>query len=195
MDIPEAWLGRRAALKAAAIAIAIVVLLLGIPTIAAFWALHSETNAALTQLALYRAEMGLKPALESELADLRLRASNGTGLIVADDSAQAEAQIQREMKSIIENNVGEVRSSQVSSKKPAGGLEEIAVQYSLSVPITRLNPLLYAIETHTPYLFVDAITISGTPAWQQPIAQSGRKQPEAKLEVRLTVRAYRWSAK
>jgi hypothetical protein len=115
-------------------------------------------------------------------------------LIVADDSALAEAQVQREVKSLVENNVGEVRSTQVASKKPTGGLEEISIQYDLSVPITRLDPLLYAIESHTPYLFIDHATISGGLAWQQPQSAS-KKQPEPKLDVRLTVRAYRWSAK
>lgn len=194
MEIPESWLGRQAAMRAAVIAGVVLFLVIGIPVGAAFWAEHSETEDALSQLALYRAEMGLKPKLEAELTAVQAQAASGTGLIVADDSALAEAQVQREMKSLVENNVGEVRSSQVASKKPAGGLEEISIQYDLSVPITRLNPLLYAIETHTPYLFIDHATISGGLAWQQP-QPTGRKQPEPKLEVRLTVRAYRWSAK
>lgn len=194
MDIPESWLGRDAARRAVTIIVVLALLVIGVPVAVAFWALSSETGDALTQMALYRAEIGLKPKLETELANLRQRAASGTGLIVADDSALAEAELQREMKSLVENNAGEVRSSQVASKKPVGGLEEIAVQYDLSVPITRLSPLLYAVESHTPYLFIDHATISGALGWQPP-PQPGKKQPEPKLEVRLTVRAYRWSAK
>lgn len=194
MEFPESWFGRQAAMRAAVIAGVVVLLVIGMPVGAAFWALHSETENALSQLALYRAEMDLKPSLEAELTAVRTQAVSGTGLIVADDSALAEAEVQREVKSIVENNVGEIRSTQIASKKPAGGLEEISIQYDLSVPITRLNPLLYAIESHSPYLFIDHATISGGLAWQQP-QPAGKKLTEPKLEVRLTIRAYRWSAK
>jgi hypothetical protein len=194
MEIPESWLGRQAAMTAARIIGIAVLIVIGIPVGTAFWAVHSETEDALSQLALYRAEMGLKPKLEAELAAVQMQAASGTGLIVADDSALAEAQVQREVKSLVENNVGEVRSTQVAAKKPVGGLEEISIQYDLSVPITRLNPLLYAIESHAPYLFIDHATISGGLGWQQP-QPAGKKQSEPKLDVRLTVRAYRWSAK
>jgi hypothetical protein len=193
MEIPESLLGRKTALRAVVAAGIAALLLIGIPVGAAFWAVQDETDRALSQLALYRAEMSLKPKLEAERAALQARASSGTGLIVADDSALAEAEIQRDVKSLVENNAGEVRSAQVASKKPVGGLEEIAVQYDLSVPITKLNPLLYAIESHTPYFFIDAATISGALGWQP--TQTGKRQPEPKLDLRLTVRAYRWSAK
>jgi len=194
MEIPETWLGRRAAMTAVGIVTAVLLAFVGVPVVAAFWAVHNETDEALFQLAVYRAEMGLKPQLETELANVRVRAQSGTGLILADDSALAEAQVQREMKSMVENNAAEVRSTQVASKKMVGGLEEISVQYDLTVPITRLSALLYAIESHTPYLYIDRANISGGFGWQAPV-QTGKKQPEPKLEVRLTIRAYRWSAK
>jgi hypothetical protein len=193
MDIPRSWLGPEAARKAAITATILALAVIAVPLTTSFWALHSETSEALSQLGIYRAEMDLKPKLEAELAATKARAANGTGLIVADDSALAEAELQRDMKSLVENNAAEVRSSQTSSKKAVGGLEEIAVQYDLSVPITRLSPLLYAIESHSPYFFIDQAAISGGLAWQSP--QIGKKQPEPKLDVRLTVRAYRWSAK
>ena len=99
------------------------------------------------------------------------------------------------MKAIVENNAGEVRSTQVATKKRIGGLEEITVQYDLTVPLTRLSAVLYAIESHTPYLFIDHADIGAPMGWQ-PQAATGSKRPvEPNLQLRCTIRAYRWSSK
>jgi hypothetical protein len=194
-EIPQFLLGRKAALTALFGLMALVLLLVVAPIGASFLALHDETTDTLNQLALYRSELGSRPQLEKVLADIRQRAASGTGLIVADDSALAEAQIQREMKAIIESNAGEVRSTQVATKKRIRGLEEITVQYDLSVPLTRLSSVLYAIESHTPYLFIDHADIATPMGWPPQAGASAKRQIEPNLEVRCTVRAYRWSGK
>lgn len=195
MEIAENLYGRRAALTALMVGVAMLALVIGVPAATAFLALHQETDDTLTQLARYRAELGLRPKLEQQLSELRQRGAVAPGLIVAQDSSLAEAQIQREVKSIVEANAGEVQSTQLATKKAVGSLEEITVQYDLTVPITRLNALLYAIESHTPYLYIDHADISAPLGWQFQPTANGKKPPEPKLQLRCSIHAYRWSAK
>jgi len=55
--------------------------------------------------------------------------------------------------------------------------------------MAKLRDLIYAIETHTPYLFVDDADIVAQQDWQ-----TGDPQPtNPQLEVRWTIRGYRWS--
>lgn len=195
MDFAESLYGRRAALTALAVGVVAVTLIIGVPAGTAFLALHQETDDTLLQLAQYRAELGLRPKLEQQLLELRQRGAAAPGLIVAQDSSLAEAEIQREVKAIVETNAGEVQSTQLATKKALGSLEEITVQYDITVPITRLRALLYAIESHTPYLYIDHADISAPLGWQPQPPQAGKKPPEPKLQLRCSIHAYRWSAK
>jgi len=192
--VPKPFLGRRAALTGISLATAAVVLLVAVPLIAAFSTQRDEVEDALRQLARYRAEVGLKPQLDAELQTLRQRGATGLGLIVADNAQLAEAQLEHEIKAIVESNGGEVRSSQSNAPKPLGNLERISVQYDLALPITRLSAVIYAVEAHTPYYFIDRADISGPTGWQ-PQTQLQKSTPEPKLELRWTLHAYRWSAK
>ena len=66
---------------------------------------------------------------KQQLTDLRQVASSETSLIKSDSSALAEAQVQTAMKSIVENNQGEVRSAQPLPPSREGNFEVIAVNY------------------------------------------------------------------
>lgn len=195
MTLPDSLLGRRAALMAATIGLALVAFIIAVPIAATFSAQRQEIADSLHQLAVFKAELGRRPALEAELKALRQQGTTGPGLITAGNVSLAQAQLQQEVKSIVDANVSEVRSAEIEPIKSSGGLDTIVVQFDLSVPITHLSALLYAIESHTPYLFIDRADISSPMGWQPPTQPAAKKQPEPKLSVRLAIRAYRWSAK
>jgi len=184
--------GRRPALTAFTLALTLALLLIAAPIVSLFAAQGDDIDDALQRLALYRAEISSRSALEAQLDELRSRAASEPGLIKSDSSALAAAQIQSAMKTIVENNQGEVRSAQPLPATREGSFEVISVAYDIVVPLAKLNSLSYAVESHAPYFFIDDATLTAGQAWDTGEAAAVGTIP--KLEVRWTIRAYRWSA-
>lgn len=182
---------RRAWLALAAAA-ALVALLIGLPVAMIFQDQSNDMADSLHTLAVFRAEIAARPALESKLADLRARAASDPGLIKSDNAALAEAEIQSEIKTIVASNQGEVHSAQPLSPARNGKFEVIAVVYDIVLPLARLSSFLYAVESHTPYFFIDDSDLLAGQAWDtQDTAPPGTIP---KIELHCTIRAYRWSA-
>ena len=191
MNVPQSLLGRAPALAAFAFAMVLFLALVAIPIVWAFAAQSDDTEDALRQLALYRTEIEQRGALEARLAEIRTRASVESGLIRSDSTALAEAQIQSTMKSLVADNQGEVRSAQPLGAARQGGFEVISVAYDIVLPLARLRSLVYAIESHVPYFFVDDAEMVAGQAWDTgPLAPTGGIP---KLQIRWTIHAYRWS--
>jgi hypothetical protein len=66
----------------------------------------------------------------------------------------------------------------------------VAVQYDLTVPASKLRPLIYAIESHVPYFFLSGIELVPPQTWN-----GDKGGPEPRFEGRWTVSAYRPSDK
>lgn len=191
-EIPQHLLGRRAALTGVGIALGILGIVIAIPIMAAYTSENQVRNDYLRQLAVFRAESAMRSELEAELNSLRQRGLVAPGLIAAESVPLAQAQLERDVKAIVDANGGEIHSAQVGAPSRVGDLDVVLVQYNLSIPAARLGALVYAIETHTPYFFIDHADIAAPAGWQTGISSA----PTApKLEVRWTVRAYRWGAK
>lgn len=159
-----------------------------VPAVLAFRAQSDDIALALHQLAVYRAEAGTRPALERELKEARQRLSSVPGQIAGTNAPLAQAVLQNDVKTIVDRAGGNILSAQIIPATKANGFETIAIQYDLVVPITRLVGLTYAIESHTPYLFIGDADISTPQVWQP----GDTPMPEPKLEVRWTIRGYRW---
>jgi general secretion pathway protein M len=187
--VPQSVRGRTGALVAAGIAALFVLVLIAGLIALAFGGQSEQTTDAVHQLAVYRAEIAMRPELEAALEDLRAKAAATPGLIASDSIALAQAQLQDEVKSIVTDNQGEVRTAQIVPATSVDGFQVIAIQYDLAVPMAKLRDLTYAIETRTPYLFVDDADVTAQQDWQ-----SGDPQPtNPMLDVRWTIRGYRWS--
>lgn len=115
-------------------------------------------------------------------------ARGAPGLIKTSSADLAAAQIQTDLKNLVHANTGEIRTAQTAPVVKTGGFETIAVAYDLTVPLSHLRALTYAIESHTPYLFLDNVEISA------PQAAGSATQSEPTLELRWTVHGYRWAA-
>jgi len=188
--IPAAVKGRTGALVAAGVAAAVAALLVAGLIAFVFGGQSEETTDGVHQLAVYRAEVAMRPELEAALAQARQKAAAVPGLIASDSVALAQAQLQDEVKSIVTDNQGEVRTAQIVPATTVDGFQVIAIQYDLAVPMAKLRDLIYAIETRTPYLFVDDADIISQQDWQSGDPQAANPM----LDVRWTIRAYRWSA-
>jgi Type II secretion system (T2SS), protein M subtype b len=178
---------RTAALGALAVALALIALLVVAPIAAAFSAQDDETNDALHQLGVYRAEIASKPALEAELNDLNRKGASVPGVVEGDSVALAQAALQSQIKSVVESNGGSLRSTQNLPVTSQAGFEVIAMQCDLSVPQARLKDLAYAIGAHAPYLFIDEASITAPPA-----DLDTPQVHDVMLDIRWTIHGYRW---
>jgi hypothetical protein len=109
------------------------------------------------------------------------------GVVEGESVALAQAQLQSQIKTLVETNGGGVRSMQILPVTQKGGFDVIAVQCDLSVAQNKLKALAYAVAAHAPYLFVDEASITAPPAdLDSPQAH------EVTLDMRWTVHGYRW---
>lgn len=177
---------RTAALTACGMALILFLLVVVTPVIAAFSAQSDEIDSSLRRLGFYRAEIAFKPALQAQLKALDDKGASVAGVIDADSTAIAQAQLQSQIKALVEANSGSVRSMQIVPVSRKGGFEFIAVQCDLSVPESRLKDLAYAVAAHTPYLFVDEASVSTPESGPDDI------QRQTTLDIRWTVHGYRW---
>jgi DNA-binding transcriptional MerR regulator len=184
MTVPGILLGRRAALIAAGAVLAVA---LG----SAFWTFSAAFSAddraeRIQRLARLQAEGTALPKVEQALAALRAQARAQPATLQGDSDALALSALQGELKSMIETSGGEVRSSYALPTASENGLAVLSIQYDVTLPVTKLRELLYAIESHIPYLFLSSVDISAPQSWP-----SDPKAAEPRIEARWTVSGYR----
>ena len=188
MTVPSYLRGRTGAFIALGALAVLVLLFVGLPLAAMFQAQADNRDAALEQLTAYREQEARRPALLARLAALQESAQTVPGLLRASSAALAQAQLQSDMKELIDKNSGNLLSAQLLPPTKVKGFDQIAIEYDMTVPLSHVSTLLYAVETHTPYFFVDSADLVMPPNWRP----SPQMQDPA-MEVRWTIHAYRWS--
>jgi len=123
-------------------------------------------------------------------AELDRQGAAVPGVVAGDSTALAQAELQSQLKTLIEANQGVVRSEQAVPSTTQGGFETIAVQCDFSIPESQLKNLAYAVGDHKPYLFVDEASISV--ASNDP---DDMRNTQPMLDVRWTIHGYRWAAR
>ncbi len=186
MTLPRELMSRSAAIAALGLAVLAAIGVLGIVLGLIFAAQREDVADNLRRLAAYRSEIDATRDVERAYADLRSRVTSMPGLVHADAGAPAAAQIQSAIKDIVQGTGGELRSAQVLPSVTANGFEIVSVDCDLTIPASRLRDLVYAVETHRPYLFVENADITAPMGWDQ---KSG---VEPSYDVRWRLRAYRW---
>lgn len=85
------------------------------------------------------------------------RADPGKGLLPGRSEGQASAYLQSRLKEIVSLHKGQLKSLQVQRLKEDGSLSRISVRVQAGLDIYQLPKVLHAIESNTPFLFVDAL--------------------------------------
>jgi hypothetical protein len=186
MTIPAILFGRRAAITAAALSLAVM----AAAAFGAYWLVFGgdgdSADDTVRRLAVLRAQAAALPQVEAALTALRVQAEAQPGLLQGESDAVSQSAMQSDLKSLIEANGGEVRSAFALPPDAADGLALLSVQFDLTLPVSKLRGLIYAIESHVPYLFLSAVDIAAPQAWP-----SDPKAAEPRVEVRWTVSGYR----
>ena len=142
---------------------------------------------ALDRLAAYEATISSQPELEAQLESIRQQSASLAGLINATTAALAAASMQNDVRSIASQIGGEVRSTQNLPPSALDSFEKIEIACEVTLPRNRLKDLLYQIESHTPYLFLDRINVEVP---QNLLPRGERAQP--RVDIQFVVRGYRW---
>ncbi|MDE2184066.1 MAG: hypothetical protein KGJ78_13690 [Alphaproteobacteria bacterium] len=191
MSVPDSLRGRHGAFLMLAGAAALLMLLVVLPFAAALVAQHDDIADLKSQIEAEQAVVARRPQLEDELRVLRANAATVPGLVSAGSAALAQSSLQSEMATIVAANRGTLVSAQLLPVESVRGFDVVAIRYDLTLPLSRLRALTYAVETHTPYYFIDDADLLIQPNWTPDNPQA----PDPTLEVRWTVRAYHWSGR
>jgi len=187
MTAPNFLRGRKGAFLALGAIAFLFLALVALPLAVMFRSQVSDREQAIAQLQAYRAEEARRPALAARLAALQEGAKSVPGLLTATSAALAQAQLQSEMKGLIDRNGGSLLSAQLLPPTRVKGFDSVAIQYDLTIPLSHFSGLVYAVETHVPYYFVDSADFVMPPNWR---ANSPTQDPS--MEMRWTIHAYRW---
>lgn len=112
-----------------------------------------------------------------------------TAFFTADTNSLAGAELQSRLRALIDERRGTIASMSVVPTDGDGIFPPIAVTATLQCSIDCLMDLTYALETQSPALFVDELSV-------QSLHQPGRVLPtrDVELEIRMTVKGYRYVA-
>ncbi|HEY3779324.1 MAG TPA: type II secretion system protein GspM [Rhizomicrobium sp.] len=188
MNVPAFLHGRRGAFIALGAVVLLFVIAVALPVAALFRGQAEDRKEALAQLAAYRTEEARRPALAAQLAALREGAKSVPGLLDASSAALAQAQLQSEIKERIDKNGGSLLSAQLLPPTTVKGFDSVAIEYDVTIPLSNFSALVYAVETHVPYYFIDSADFVMPPNWKP----TNSATPDPAMEMRWTIHAYRW---
>ncbi|HEY3637383.1 MAG TPA: type II secretion system protein GspM [Rhizomicrobium sp.] len=187
MSAPEFLRGRKGALLALGALAFLFLLVVALPVFLMFRAQAEERKDELAQLTAYRALEAQRPALSARLAALQEGAKSVPGLLDATSADLAQAQLQSQMKELIDKSGGSLLSAQLLPPTKVQGFDSVSIEYDVTIPLSNFSSLVYAVESHVPYYFVDSADLVMPPNWKP---NSPNQDPS--LEMRWTIHAYRW---
>ncbi len=136
------------------------------------WMAHRHYDRAIAEatdrLERYRRIAATRPEVARQLE--AMRASDPRRLFLRSGAAAlSAAEAQEAMRAVIENNGGRLITMQAPTSKDEGRYRQVTVNVQLTANIFALRKILHAIESHTPYLFVDSLMVrSQVPATFKP---------------------------
>ena len=189
-DLLARFHGRKPALVASGLLVGAVCLLLVLAVMGSIDGQRDTMDRGLQQLGRYQGEIAKRQDVESRYAAFRNSLSGRPELITADNDALAAARLQSDLKLIAANNGADIRSAQILAPTSQDGFQTISAQYEISVPMGHFQQLMYAIETHTPYIFVQDADISAP-----ELSHTASAKASASLQLHLVLQSNRWVAK
>lgn len=149
---------RRLAIGLLALAVVAVICAVAIPT----WMLHRHYDRALAdmhdRLDRYQRIASTRPELARQLDAMRAKDPRRFFLRTG-NAAISAAEAQEALRGVIEQNGGKLITVQAPTSRDDGRYRQITVSVQMTATIVALRRILNAIETNTPYLFVDNLVV------------------------------------
>ena len=153
------------------------------PLIGAYMGMTDGIAQAEDDIARLSRILSERPSLEASATHLRKTQATAPFLLAGESATLAAAGLQRHLQTVADQAGVQVVSVRVEEPAADGPLERIALLVRLQADNRGLRDLLYALETGTPYLFVEALNVS---------VRSGRRAVLADpVDVRLTLSGLR----
>jgi hypothetical protein len=186
MTLPRALTSRTAALTALAVASLLCIGIAVLAVVSMRNSVREDEAENLRLLASYRSEIAAGRGAADAYAEMKTRIGAMPSLLHADDGARAAALMQTLVKKLVESNGGELRTAQVLAPARENGFETVSLQCDVTLPASRLRDLAYAIETTSPYLFVETADITA------PMSLEKNGDADPTFDAVFVLRAYRW---
>jgi general secretion pathway protein M len=116
----------------------------------------AEKQSLLPQL---RAKVAYEDKLRKEHADLAALGQDKSLLLEGDKTGVAGANLQSLITSLVSANGGSASSIQILPPKEDGNLMQISVSVSINVGTDGLRDIIHTLETGTPLIFIDDVTV------------------------------------
>ncbi len=154
------------------------------------WRAFADDRARTEQLkdvlARYHERAARLPALETRAAALRQSGGPAEGYLGGDNPALAGAALQEHLKALIGEWQGQLTSVQILPAAPDGARLRITARGEMTLNVESLEHVLYAVESETPYLFVDALAIHAV----SPGGRTRGKDADPVLDVRFDITGF-----
>lgn len=140
------------------------------------WLAHRHYDAALSEnldkLERYRRIAGTRPQIARQLDAMASRDPRKFFLRTG-AAALSAAEAQEAIRSLVESSGGRLITMGAPASRDEGRYRQVTVNVQLTANIFALRKILNTIESNTPYLFVDNLTIrTQVPAGFKPLAGS-----------------------
>ena len=170
---------RRAAIAILVGAIVAIAAAVALP----IWLLHRHYDTALAdsaeKLDRYNRLAATRPAIAQQLEAMRSKEPRKF-FLRGGPPALSAAEAQEAVRTIVEGNGGRLITMQAPVTKDDARYRQIIVNVQMTANVQAMRKILYAIENHVPYLFIDNLTIrSQVPANFRPTPGS---EPEMFLQ-------------
>ena len=123
------------------------------------------------------------PALEQRLSRIQANSAGTTGFLDGPNPAMIAAKLQGDVQQIASAADVALRSSQTLPPAKEAGFRRIGLQLELGATPAGLQRLLHRIETATPALFVQKLSIRLPEDGTAPSAADGQPQLTIRLEI------------
>ena len=182
MNLPQGLRGRLVALGLLLIPLILLGQFVVWPIITTLASSGSTLEATRDEISRYQLLLNELPALEAAVNELERNHPLGSYLLSGNNRALAAAGLQRGLQEAAEKHGVTILSLRVRSPVAEAPLERIAVEARLRADTGPLRDLLYYIETTTPYMFVENLSIN-----VRRSRRARRGSAPTGLEINLTV--------
>ena len=144
------------------------------------------------QIARYEGIAATLPVLRRQASILEERLRRGEHVLAGDSASFAAASLQERVKIMVRRGGGQLMSTQVLAPEVDGSFSRITIRAQLSVPTAALQEILYDLESGTPYLVVDRLTVTvrAMPAADSAFGQSAIRGTRANLQVQMDISGF-----
>ena len=134
----------------------------------------------------YQKQLARRPALEAELTKLEYTTATNRQLLDQPTAALAAAELQRQVRSLVERHGGRLQSSSVlppQGQKMEAAFQRISLTLRLREDLSQLSRSLYELDQNSPRIFLDKLLIHHL---SQSRKSSLRRRPQLEIQLELS---------